>query len=517
MPDDFDLALRRMKTDLALLDLRRALLRDEPGRARSVLALTDRILELQRRGLKRRRVPPGPACESDRRDRSPAGSCILHRVDRSVLVDRNIVRMRGPTPRSLILDLLSTLRAGHDAGRRAASKPRRLFDLAPGTIRVALARLLAAGQRRARRARPLPPRRRAPRRCSPWCGAGAASRAAACRGTASWWAVHDTGDRSARSAGATPRARAAPARLPAPARPGSRVRPANLREGCAALRDELHALGLAPRALVFALRELDPESDARARALYDAPSAARRLPRHARRARGEQRAPRCALRGRRHARVVPGRRPRDPAPGAGPAAAAPRSSIRASATRWRARCATTTAAAAAAGPRCWRASTSRTGARPPTRASPTAPTGSSPASGGDPMASAAPAIVKADWRAALTREEIAPLLVQSDLRSWISIGVDWALVFAAFALVAAWPNPLTIVARALRDRRAPARPRGADARGRAPHAAARPPAERLGRQLALRLSGVERPHRRIAPTTSSTTRRPARARIRTSG
>ena len=61
------------------------------------------------------------------------------------------------------------------------------------------------------------------------------------------------------------------------------------------------------------------------------------------------------------------------------------------------------------------------------------------------MASAAPTVVKADWRAALSREEIAPLLLQSDLRSWISIGVDWALVFAAFALVAAWPNPLTIL------------------------------------------------------------------------
>ena len=61
------------------------------------------------------------------------------------------------------------------------------------------------------------------------------------------------------------------------------------------------------------------------------------------------------------------------------------------------------------------------------------------------MASASPALVKADWRAALSREEIAPLLVQSDLRSWISIGVDWGLVFASFALVAAWPNPVSIV------------------------------------------------------------------------
>ncbi|HXK26384.1 MAG TPA: fatty acid desaturase family protein [Myxococcota bacterium] len=60
------------------------------------------------------------------------------------------------------------------------------------------------------------------------------------------------------------------------------------------------------------------------------------------------------------------------------------------------------------------------------------------------MASASPALVKADWRAALSREEIAPLLVQSDLRSWISIGIDWGLVFASFALVAAWPHPFSI-------------------------------------------------------------------------
>jgi len=59
---------------------------------------------------------------------------------------------------------------------------------------------------------------------------------------------------------------------------------------------------------------------------------------------------------------------------------------------------------------------------------------------------AASAPVKADWRSALTRDEIAPLLEQSDLRSWISIGVDWALVFASFALVAVWPNPLTVIA-----------------------------------------------------------------------
>jgi fatty acid desaturase len=62
------------------------------------------------------------------------------------------------------------------------------------------------------------------------------------------------------------------------------------------------------------------------------------------------------------------------------------------------------------------------------------------------MAAAASAPVKADWRSALTREDLVPLLAQSDLRSWISIGVDWAGVFASFALVAIWPNPLTVIA-----------------------------------------------------------------------
>jgi hypothetical protein len=47
VPDDFDRALRRMKADLALLDLRRELLRQDLDAPR-VLALTDCILELQR-------------------------------------------------------------------------------------------------------------------------------------------------------------------------------------------------------------------------------------------------------------------------------------------------------------------------------------------------------------------------------------------------------------------------------------------------------------------------------------
>jgi fatty acid desaturase len=49
------------------------------------------------------------------------------------------------------------------------------------------------------------------------------------------------------------------------------------------------------------------------------------------------------------------------------------------------------------------------------------------------------------WRAALTREEVQSLLEPHDLRSWWSIAVNWGLVFASLALVAHWPNPVTIV------------------------------------------------------------------------
>ena len=49
------------------------------------------------------------------------------------------------------------------------------------------------------------------------------------------------------------------------------------------------------------------------------------------------------------------------------------------------------------------------------------------------------------WRAALSREEVQRLLEPRDWRSWCSIAVNWGLVAASFALVAVWPNPLTIV------------------------------------------------------------------------
>jgi phenylacetic acid degradation operon negative regulatory protein len=51
--------------------------------------------------------------------------------------------------------------------------------------------------------------------------------------------------------------------------PAFRVRPDNLRGGVDALRAELAALGLQPGDMVFALRQLDPVTEARAHGLWD--------------------------------------------------------------------------------------------------------------------------------------------------------------------------------------------------------------------------------------------------------
>jgi phenylacetic acid degradation operon negative regulatory protein len=145
-----------------------------------------------------------------------------------------------------------------------------LFDLAPGTIRVALARLLAAGcVERDERGRYRLGAAAAPVQSVVQGWRGLEGRSVAWDG--SWWAVHDTGI-GRRGPQARRHERALRLLGFRRLRPGLAVRPANLREGCAPLREELLALGLSPRALVCALRELDPETDAKARALYDTPA-----------------------------------------------------------------------------------------------------------------------------------------------------------------------------------------------------------------------------------------------------
>lgn len=50
------------------------------------------------------------------------------------------------------------------------------------------------------------------------------------------------------------------------------------------------------------------------------------------------------------------------------------------------------------------------------------------------------------WHDALARDEIRALVEMDDARSWRTLAVNWGLVFGAMAVVAAWPNPLTVVA-----------------------------------------------------------------------
>ena len=51
----------------------------------------------------------------------------------------------------------------------------------------------------------------------------------------------------------------------------------------------------------------------------------------------------------------------------------------------------------------------------------------------------------ASWRDALTRAEVESLLEMNDWRSWLSIALDWGVVFGAMALVAWVPHVLTVV------------------------------------------------------------------------
>ncbi len=52
---------------------------------------------------------------------------------------------------------------------------------------------------------------------------------------------------------------------------------------------------------------------------------------------------------------------------------------------------------------------------------------------------------KPRWRDALSPEELASLKTLHDWRSWFSITLNWGIVAATFALVAAWPNVFTIL------------------------------------------------------------------------
>ena len=170
-----------------------------------------------------------------------------------------------PSARSLVLDLLSTLRSGSAMPVGALIEAGGLFRISENNIRVTVARLLADGRvarderghyRLGNAARPIGAHvrrwRHRERRTRKWGGG--------------WLAVH------AGPAGrAAQRDRARALRLFgfAALRPGLWVRPDNLAPPLAELRGELGALGLPPGDLVCVLADLDPATEARARRLWD--------------------------------------------------------------------------------------------------------------------------------------------------------------------------------------------------------------------------------------------------------
>lgn len=175
-----------------------------------------------------------------------------------------------PSAKSLVLDLLSTLRRGA-MPVRALVEAGALFGIEGNSVRVALARLLAGGlvERDERGLYRM--------------GAGAGEiqgRVAAWRHlgdrmrtwNGDWIGVHGAGD-AGPTAGARRRGERALRFLGFRAlAPGLDVRPDNLAGGSAVARETLRGLGLANDALVFALRDLGPEAEARAARLWDVPA-----------------------------------------------------------------------------------------------------------------------------------------------------------------------------------------------------------------------------------------------------
>jgi len=180
----------------------------------------------------------------------------------------------GPSPKSLIVDLLSTLPP--DAEGERSSMPVRalvaaagLFGIEENALRVALARLLASGvvERDERGRYRLGPAgravgrqvaswRHAEARTGPWDGG--------------WLGAHTPGLSRGRGREAKRHARALRLLGLRPLAPGLEVRPDNLVGGVAAVRERLRALGLPPEVPVFRMEALDADLDARARRLWDA-------------------------------------------------------------------------------------------------------------------------------------------------------------------------------------------------------------------------------------------------------
>ncbi len=192
--------------------------------------------------------------------------------------------MRQPTARSLILDLLSTVPRGSVAVERLV-RCAALFRIADNALRVALARLRAEGRvecpargryrlgaAAAAVQREVSSWRELERELLPWQGG--------------WCAVHTGGLPRGDRARGHARRRALGLLGFRTLDPGLELRPDNLRGGSAALRERLLALGLDAEAAVLTVASLDPSSDSRARALWDAEKLVRGYRASCRRLRG---------------------------------------------------------------------------------------------------------------------------------------------------------------------------------------------------------------------------------------
>ncbi len=174
--------------------------------------------------------------------------------------------MRRPTARSLTLDLLSSLR-GEAMPVAALVSAAGLFGIDENALRVAIARLLSAGQiardergqyRLGEAAHAIDQRvlgwRTAELRITRWSGG--------------WWMVRSGTLPHARSRERRAREHALRMLGFAELGAGLWLRPDNLRASLSELQAELRELGLEADALVALVRELDPASEAHARRLW---------------------------------------------------------------------------------------------------------------------------------------------------------------------------------------------------------------------------------------------------------
>ena len=174
--------------------------------------------------------------------------------------------MRRPTAKSLTVDLLSSLR-GKSMPVAALVSAAALFDIDENALRVAIARLLAAGQiaRDERGQYRLGTAAQATdRRVLGWRTA----ELRVTRWNGGFWMLRNGTLPPARSRERRAREHALRLLGFAELLPGIHLRPDNLRASLAELQGELRELGLEPDALLALVRQLDPANEARARRLW---------------------------------------------------------------------------------------------------------------------------------------------------------------------------------------------------------------------------------------------------------